>query len=307
MPGETWSIRRLLAWIDGYLAQRGIEHPRRSAEWLIGEVCGLSRMQIYLDIDRPLEADELARLREMVVRRGRGEPLQYITGNTSFRSIEVLCEPGVLIPRPETEMLVEYALEALRARHTGDSEGEEPDDEGNEPQVNVLEIGTGTGCIALSIASEMPEARVLATDVSATALKLAARNRAALGLEKRVGFVQCSLADGVKDRFMGTFELLISNPPYIPTAVMAELPSEVVDHEPALALDGGADGLDVFRRLVELAPRALAPSGVFAVELFEGHLDQAADLVRGAQGWESVEVKQDLAGRPRVLLAVRSD
>lgn len=304
MAGETWTIRRLLAWMDGYLERRNIEHPRRSAEWLIGEVCGLSRMQIYLDIDRPLEPDELARLRDMVARRGCGEPLQYITGSTSFRTIEVFCEPGVLIPRPETEMLVEYALEALRDRPGAPTDDAKLDETG-EAQINVLEVGTGTGCIALSIATEVPEARVLATDVSATALKLAARNRAALGLEGRVGFVQCDLAEGIQDRFMGTFDLLISNPPYIPSAVMAELPSEVVDHEPALALDGGTDGLDVFRRLLELAPRALAPGGIMAVELFEGHLEQAAELVRAAEGWNEPQVKQDLAGRPRVLLASR--
>jgi len=183
--------------------------------------------------------------------------------------------------------------------------GEKDPDAADAP-VRVLEVGTGTGCIALSIASERPGTHVTATDLSPRAVALATRNREALGLEERVELVECDLASGVSPELMGTFSVLVSNPPYIPTAVLAsEVPAEVRDHEPALALDGGPDGLDVFRRLLELAPAALEPGGTLAVELFEGALDQAAELARAQGGWSLVEVREDLTHRPRVLVAVR--
>jgi release factor glutamine methyltransferase len=147
---------------------------------------------------------------------------------------------------------------------------------------------------------------VVATDLSPAAIRLATRNRDALKLERAVDIVECDLASGVDPELMGTFSVLVSNPPYIPTDVLAnEVPAEVKDHEPELALDGGSDGLDVFRRILELAPAALAPHGMFCCELFEGHLDQAAELVRKQGGWASVEVREDLTHRPRVLVAIR--
>lgn len=302
---EPWTIKRILDWTSGYLGRKGDEHPRLSAEWLLANVCGLSRVELYVNFDKPLEADELAAMHAAIERRAAGEPLQYVTGEMPFRHIVLRCEEGVLIPRPETEVLVDAALEGVDAAVGRRSSGEKDPDAALAP-VRVLEVGTGTGCIALSIASERPGTHVTATDLSPRAVALATRNREALGLEERVELVECDLASGVSPELMGTFSVLVSNPPYIPTAVLAnEVPAEVRDHEPALALDGGPDGLDVFRRLLELAPAALEPGGTLAVELFEGALDQAAELARAQGGWSLVEVREDLTHRPRVLVAVR--
>jgi tRNA threonylcarbamoyl adenosine modification protein (Sua5/YciO/YrdC/YwlC family) len=166
-------------------------------------------------------------------------------------------------------------------------------------------VGCGSGCIACSIASERPGTRVVATDVSPAAVSLATRNRDALGLAGEVDVVECDLADGVDERLMGAFDVLVSNPPYIPSDVVPTLPGEVRCFEPHLALDGGPDGLDVFRRLLELAPRALRPGGMLAVELFETNVHTAAELCRAQGGWSAVEVREDLTHRPRVLVAVR--
>ncbi len=302
---EPWTIKRILDWTSGYLGRKGDEHPRLSAEWLLANVCGLSRVELYVNFDKPLEADELAAMHAAIERRAAGEPLQYVTGEMPFRHIVLRCEEGVLIPRPETEVLVDAALEGVDAAVGRRSAGEKDPDAALAP-VRVLEVGTGTGCIALSIASERPGTHVTATDLSPRAVALATRNREALGLEERVELVECDLASGVSPELMGTFSVLVSNPPYIPTAVLAnEVPAEVRDHEPALALDGGPDGLDVFRRLLERAPAALEPGGTLAVELFEGALDQAAELARAQGGWSLVEVREDLTHRPRVLVAVR--
>lgn len=290
---ETWTIKRIMDWTCGYLERKGDEHPRLSAEWLLCNATGLSRVELYMNYDKPLVPAELDVMRDGVRRRGAGEPLQYVTGEMPFRHIVLRCEKGVLIPRPETEILVDAALEALEA-----CENDAP---------LALEIGTGTGCIALSLASECEGVRVIATDLSPVAVRLATRNRDALNLAGLVDVVECDLASGVPEVLMGRFDLLVSNPPYIPSDVLAhEVPAEVKDHEPGLALDGGVDGLDVFRRILALAPEALAPGGTLCVELFEGNVRAAADLVRVEPGWASAEVREDLTHRPRVLIARRA-
>ena len=350
---EPWTVKRVLEWTRGYLARNGDEHPRLSAEWMLSAVTGKSRVELYLAYDEPLEKAELDQMHAAIERRAAGEPLQYVTGEMAFRHLVIRCEREVLIPRPETELLVEEVLGYLdalperavsRTEEPDPSTTEEPKDpepqaeedgaeryvpleeESEQPAaeepglaeslvadcgdlsdngLRVLEVGTGTGCIALSIASERPGTRVWATDLSPAAVALATRNRDSQGLAEAVEVIQCDLAAGVPGDLLGTFDVLVSNPPYIPTAVMGELPREVAGFEPKLALCGGEDGLDVFRRLVELAPVALRPGGLFACELYEGHLEQAAELVRSQPGWASVEVKEDLTHRPRMLLAVR--
>ena len=303
MAQQPWTIKRILDWTSGYLERRGDEHPRLSAEWLLANVTGMSRVELYVNFDKPLEQDELDAMHAAIERRATGEPLQYVTGEMPFRHIVLRCERGVLIPRPETEILVDAALEGVDEAL---ARAAEKDDEPVAPLAHVLEVGTGTGCIALSIASERPGVHVTATDLSPRAIELATRNREALGLEDAVDIVECDLAAGVDPELMGSFAVLVSNPPYIPTRVLSEeVPAEVADFEPALALDGGADGLDVFRRLLELAPVALAPGGMLAVELFEGSLEDAAALVREQGGWASVEVREDLTHRPRVIVAKR--
>lgn len=291
MAGTTWTNTSILAWTSDYLAKHNDEHPRLSAEWLLCAATGLSRVELYTNFDRPLSPEELKKMHDGVVRRAKGEPLQYVTGEMPFRHLVLRCEPGVLIPRPETELLVDEALAGVDAM----------------PEAPVLEIGVGTGCISLSLATERPSLHVVGTDKSARAVALAQRNTQALNLSDRVTIVECDLASGVDSALMGSFGVLVSNPPYIPTQVLAqEVPAEVRDYEPELALDGGADGLDVFRRIVDLAPVALVPGGLLCAELYEGHLEAAAELVRSQPGWSSVNVRKDLTGRDRILVAKRN-
>ena len=296
MDGRTWTCKDILDWTTSYLERKGDEHPRISAQWLLCAVTGLSRVELYTHFDQPLSPEELAAMHKAIERRVAGEPLQYVTGDTAFRHIIVRCEPEVLIPRPETELLVDFVLDSLpRAA------------DGTPMPALVLEVGTGTGCIACSLARERAKTHVVATDVSPAAIALATRNRDALHLVPYVDIVPSDLAAGIDPALMGHFEALVSNPPYIPSAVIPTLPHEVEGFEPHLALDGGQDGLDIYRRLLDLAPRALRPGGLLAVELFETTLDEATRLAREQGGWASVEVREDYTHRPRFLVARRGE
>lgn len=351
---SEWTIKKALEWTEGYLADKGDENPRLSAQWLLSEACGLSRTQLFVNFDRPLSEDERGVLRDYVRRRGAGEPLQYITGEVAFRHINVKVRPGVLIPRPETEVLVSEVLAALPTpgprdvawnpeaaeqereavaavkkalEEAGESVSSSENTESNETEEDVAvggdlgrpssagmdetrksllvaDLCTGSGCIACSLAYEHPDVRVIATDVAPEAVALAKENTEALGLADRVAVLQCSLGSDIGEKRMGTFDAVVSNPPYVPTAVMAGIPREVADFEPTLALDGGADGLDLFRPLAQWAARALKPGGVLACELYEGHMD-AARAVAEQAGFVDVHIVDDLTGRPRVLVAKR--
>ena len=326
MAGDTtWTIRSMLEWCSGYLGRHGDEAPRRSAEVLVGKACGLERIELYLDMDRPLSAGELDILREDVRRRGQGMPLQYITGTAPFRYLEVEVAPGVLIPRPETEVLVSEALallppapkpqdaydEVLLAELRRESEEGEADAGGeakapvSEPAtLLVADICTGSGCIACSIATEHPLTRVVATDIAPEAIALASRNVGRCDVTERVMVVEGDLGSRIDAALMGSFDLVVSNPPYVPTAVLSQIPREVADFEPALALDGGADGLDIFRWLATWSLQALKPGGGFACELHETCLGAAADIAQAA-GFTEIRIVNDLTNRPRVLVAKR--
>ena len=287
---DMWTVRSTLEWMRGYLERHGDEHPRLSAEWLMCAATGFSRIEVYMNYDRPLDAGELSILREGVKRRGAGEPLQYVTGEMPFRHIVLKCGPGVLIPRPETEILVDCVLEYI--------------DKQDEPQ-HVLEIGTGTGCISLSIAGERPGTTVVATDISPDAIALATRNREALGCEDVVEIVHTDIAKGVEGADKAAFDVLVSNPPYIPSAIVDTLPREVGGFEPRLALDGGQDGLDVFHRIVQTAEVALREGGLMAFELHEDCLQLAAQDEQVNEHFQDIRIVKDLTGRDRILLAIR--
>lgn len=287
---DMWTVRSTLEWMRGYLERHGDEHPRLSAEWLMCAATGFSRIEVYMNYDRPLDAGELSILREGVKRRGAGEPLQYVTGEMPFRHIVLKCGPGVLIPRPETEILVDCVLEYI--------------DKQDRPQ-HVLEIGTGTGCISLSIAGERPGTTVVATDISPDAIALATRNREALGCEDVVEIVHTDIAEGVEGADKAAFDVLVSNPPYIPSAIVDTLPREVGGFEPRLALDGGQDGLDVFHRIVQTAEVALREGGLMAFELHEDCLQLAAQDQQVNEHFQDIRIVKDLTGRDRILLAIR--
>lgn len=324
---NIWTVKSMLDWTEGYLSRKGDENPRFSAQWLLSEATGLSRVQLYMSFDRVLDSEELDAMRGYVTRRGKGEPLQYITGEVGFRHIMVKVRPGVLIPRPETEVLVSEALSLLPAATRAKASdsllneydgallieagatvedasalGDEVASRAEGEDLLVADICTGSGCIACSIAYEHPQARVIATDIDDTACLLACDNVAALELADRVEVRQGDLGDALPSELAGSFDLIVSNPPYIPSAVMEGLSREVTEFEPALALDGGDDGLDVYRRLLDVCRVALKSGGAFAFELHETCLDQAANLASQA-GFESVRIVADLVGKPRILTA----
>jgi release factor glutamine methyltransferase len=280
-----WTVKAALDWTQGFLERHDDEHPRRSAEWLLSAATGLSRVELYAFHDRPLTTAERTSLRESVRRRSTGEPLQYVTGEVAFRHIVVKVSPGVLIPRPETEVLVGEVLSVV---------------EGLDAPV-IADICTGSGCIALSLAHEHPGARVWASDISPAAARIATDNAQRLGVDERVVVAEGDLFSALPVDLHCRFDVLVSNPPYIPTADVPRLPAEVAGFEPHLALDGGADGLDIFRRILDEARLWLRPGGTLAVELDERMARTAA---REALEWyEDVRVISDLAGRDRIVVA----
>lgn len=284
----VWTIKAALDWTQSYLAEKADEHPRRSAEWLLSAATGLSRVELYAYHDRPLTLEERGTLREAVKRRAGGEPLQYVTGEVAFRHIVVKVRPGVLIPRPETETLVDVALEAIDEAITQWGEA------------LVADICTGSGCIALSIAHERTAARVWATDVSPEAVAVARENRERLGMES-VEVFEGDLLAALPASLAGRIDVIVSNPPYIPSADVPDLPPEVAGFEPHLALDGGPDGLVVYRRLLDEARAWLRPGGALVVELDERRVSAAAE--EAVQWYQSVRAVRDLAGRDRIVTA----
>ena len=258
---------------------------------LLSRLVGTGRGQLLSLRDRPLAPEHRARLEDWLARRIAGEPVQYITGLAAFRDLDLEVTPAVLIPRPETEGLVEAVLEVLRGEVS------------HWPRPRVLDLGTGSGAIALAIAQEWPAAIVFASDASAAALEVARRNARAVGLESRVEFHQGDWFDaiGSDDRF----EIVVSNPPYIADDEAAVLPRDVRDHEPASALFSGPTGLEDLREILEESPRHLVGGGLLALELAESRAREVAGWLEGAQDWSGVELIDDLAGQPRVLLARR--
>jgi release factor glutamine methyltransferase len=286
---RVWTVRGALDWTCEYLEEKGVERPRVSAEWLLSAATGLSRVELYAYHDRPLAEDERASLREGVRRRAEGVPLQYVTGEMPFRHIVINVSPGVFIPRPETEVLVEEGLKALSTR-------------GGETAPIIVDLCVGSGCIACALATEVTSATIWATDLSAEAIESAGSNAERLEVAERVHLLEGDLFDGVPDDVRGKVDLVISNPPYIPSADLVDVTEEVVGYEPHLALDGGADGLDVARRIMSDARHWLAPRGVIAMELDEGCVQIAS---KEMEAWyEDVKTVQDLAGRDRVVTGV---
>ncbi len=275
----TWTPLRLLAWTQEFFAKKGIDAPRLTAELLLAHALSCDRVRLYLDFDKPLGDPELARFRELVRRRGEGEPTAYLVGRREFYGRPYRVDPRVLVPRPETELLVEAALAALP--------------EGGR----ALDLCTGSGCVAISLALARPAARVVATDVSDGALALARENAAALGAV--VEFATGDLWSAVHGA--EPFDVVVSNPPYVPTKELAGLSREV-RREPCIALDGGPDGLALLRRIVEGAASRLRPGGTLCLEMHESHVEAVPALCRTA-GFARAEARRDLAGLPRLTVA----
>ena len=268
-----------------FLATKGVASPRLNAELLLGHVIGRRRMQLYLEFERPLTAAELDQLRPLVRRRGQQEPLQYVLGEAEFRGLRLKVDRRALIPRPETELLVELV-------HTWAGT--------QAPVLRALDLGTGSGAIAAALATLWPGAAVVAAERCPEALALARENFAALGLEGRIQPVAATWFDGVPP---GPYDAIVSNPPYLTAAEVAATAPEVREHEPRAALEASEEGLADLRAILEAAPGYLRPGGLLALETGCDH--RAALCARlQAAGFQSVAAHQDLTGRDRFILAV---
>lgn len=273
------TLGELLAKTEEFFAKKGIENPRGDARRLMAKGLGITPMQVMLQFDRPLTDPEVAALRDLVARRGRGEPLQHLLGVVGFRHLQIACDARALVPRSETETLVDLALDRLRG----------------VPGARVHEVGVGTGCVALSLRHEMASLRATGSDVSGNALALARHNAQVLGIW--LPLWQAHLLDGIRP---ASLDAVVSNPPYIASGEIASL-SEEVRHDPVLALDGGPDGLDLVRPLVAQAHDALKPGGWLLVE--HGHDQGPATVALCGDGWEGAATVKDLAGLDRFLVA----
>lgn len=283
MTEGPWTVRRLLTWTTRHFERKGVDAPRLTSELLLAHVLGLSRVRLYTDLDRPLEQAELGTFRALIERRTAGEPVQYLTGVKEFAGRPFRVDPRVLIPRPETELLVEEVVGALRSA--------------SAPR--LLDVGTGSGCIAVTLAAQLPGATVVATDIDPAACAVAQANAEALGV--RLDIRQGDLLTPVVEE--PPFDAVVSNPPYVRSGDVAGLQREV-RREPRHALEGGPDGLDVIRRIVDAAFERLAPAGLLALEIGEEQGPRVRDLLL-AKGYERVRIAHDLERRDRMAFGTR--
>lgn len=274
---EPWTVLTVLNWTKGYLAEKGVENARLESEWLLCEVLSLDRIGLYLNFDKPLQSNELAEFRSLVARRARREPLQHILGTQEFMGLEFRTTAAALIPRSDTEVLIHEAM-----RVAGDAE-------------RILDIGAGSGCVAITLAKNLPGAAVVSVDISPAAIALAIDNAA--WNAAMVDFRSGSLFEPVTGE---KFDLIVSNPPYIPTNDLQGLQPEVRDYEPRLALDGGADGLDFYREIIAAAPAYLFPGGWLLVETGIGQSEMVRELFALA-GFSDVFTARDTAAIDRVV------
>ncbi len=285
MGTRTWTIRELLLWSRGFFAERNVDSPRLTAELLLSFVLGCPRIRLYADFDRPLDQAELARFKSLVLRRAAGEPAQYLVGRQDFYGRPFKVDPRALIPRPETELVAERVLREVP----------------KGTAALLADVGCGCGTLGLTLAAERPDARVVLTDVSPDALQLARENAVLLDVAPRVEMRQGDLAAPLAS---GVFDAIVANLPYVPDGERATLPIHIVEHEPHLALFGGPDGLDLYRRFLPALPRHLRPGGLVVVEHGAEHGESAPALF-DPNDWTQVTVEQDLAGLPRFTSAHR--
>jgi release factor glutamine methyltransferase len=282
LPSIQLTVLEVLQRSTDYLNKRKIDNARLNTEHLLGHVLGRTRMELYLEFERTLDEAELAPLRELVRRRGEGEPLQHLLGTVEFCGQTFLCDKRAMVPRPETEELVELLVSEVR---------------GQKSEVRIVDVGTGSGVIALSLAAKFPEAGILATDVSEDALTLARENAERLDLRERVQFLKSNLLEGVD----GSFDVIVANLPYISMQDRQSLAREVL-HDPEVALFAGQRGDELVRELIEQAPPHLKAGGLLALEIGIGQAASLSDLLR-EKNYHDIESKNDYSGVRRFLIA----
>lgn len=287
-PREIWTIGKILKWTEGYFQRAGLDSPRLDAEVLLSHVLKKERIFLYVHFDQPMEAAELAAYRDCIRRRVQRQPVAYITGRKEFMGLEFKVTPAVLIPRPDTEILVEAVLQRLRAG--AEAAGS-----------RIADIGTGSGAICLSLLNYLPQLRAAAVDISSEALAVAEENARILGLSDRMELWQGDMLAPLQAD-CGQLAAIVSNPPYIPRGDIGGLEPDVRDFEPLGALDGGVDGMDFYRRLLAGGAALLLPEGFLAVETGIRQAGQVKRLAEALPQWGRCEIIRDLAGIERVVV-----
>jgi len=289
---RQWTIGRLLKWISGYFAEKGVGMCRLSAELLLADVLGLKRIELYTNFDRVVSESQLGRLHELIKRCGMQEPLAYVIGKTQFYGLDLKISADCMIPRPETELLVERAIEFLRARDGAQL---------------VCDLCTGSGCIAVAIASNFEQSRIIATDISDEALKTAAENVEMYGLKERIELLCGDLFEPIiKQLDSANFDLIVCNPPYVTAQEYESLEKNVKDYEPRVALYAGADGLDVYRRIAERVGEFLRPGGGLMLEIGYAQGPAVRSLLEKTGHFGEIKIEKDFSDNDRVVTATRT-
>jgi len=324
---QTWTIQKLLNWVVEYLTSKGIDSPRLSAELLLSGVLAMKRIELYTQFDNPVAKQQLDRLHDLVKRAGRHEPVAYLVGKTEFYSLEINVTPDCMIPRPETELLVERAIEFLRARPIRDSamgntlQNGKISDGARTGTQYVCDLCTGSGCIAAAIAKNCPDARIIATDICDAALAVAAGNVEKHQLKERITLLCGDLFDPivsglapdssnrgldvdklVPDSDRG-FDLIVCNPPYVSGAEYEKLDKNVKDYEPKVALFAGIDGLDIYRRIIEKADRFLKPGAALMLEIGYAQGRAVKELLEQTGSFAEIKIEKDLSNNDRIATA----
>ena len=288
---KSWIIKDLLLVSIKFLKTKNIESPRLCAEILLARQLNTDRLKLYLEYDQPVGEKDLTLYRAMIKRLIDGEPVQYITGIQEFWSMDFHVNSSVLIPRPETEILIEQARKIYSE-----------EDMDKNPNISILDIGTGSGAIAVAIASEIENAKIFAVDISAKALNTAKLNAAKHGMEKRISFYEGSLFEPFEKNNQ-YFDIILSNPPYITIKDYESLPVKIKNFEPKLALESGEDGLSHIRIILKKAPEFLKPGGWLMLEMDPRQTDSVIQIINGSNAYTSVKVIKDYSSRDRMVIA----
>lgn len=283
--GKKWLVGEVLQWTQQYLAGKGVDNSRLDAEVLLAHVLKTDRLHLYVDFHKPLEAAELTVYRALIKQRAQRTPVAYLTGNKEFMGFSFLVSPAVLIPRPDTEILVETVLQRIN----------------EQADQIIVDVGTGSGAIIVSLLKMLPAARGIAIDISKDALVVAKENACRQGVGERLELVQGDLLRPVQTRLVNA---IVANPPYIPTRDMDKLEPEV-HKEPLLALHGGADGLAYYRKLVDQSLQILLPGGWLAFEAGVGQAKQIVELMMRTNAYRDIEILKDYGGVERVVIGRR--
>jgi release factor glutamine methyltransferase len=286
---ESWTVRRVLEWTTAHLKKHGSDTPRLDAEILLAHARGCPRIQLYTQFEEQLSDAVRAQMRELVQRRSKREPVAYLVGQREFFSLSFKVTRDVLIPRPDTETLVMEVLDAVKGR--------------SSPR--ILDLCTGSGCVAIAVARNCKDAQVTATDISPAVIAVAEENAERLKVADRVECLQSDLFDAIPERLK--FDVIASNPPYVPSAEIDQLDPEVSLHEPRSALDGGADGLSILRRIIDEAPARMAPGGLLMLEFTPEQATVLESLMSEHGRYEKLSIRKDLAVQPRVIKARLKD